>query len=140
MVSAQTRALLLGQNRDSSRLWSLVALALFVFSLGYFAALHEFTRFGWPVHLFLWWEGYAVILGGFIAVQAYANEGLLLSWALAFAAILGVILNFGGIGMTGQPPDILKLVGLAVVGGLLGAAILGTLAFTIGTATRRLTA
>ncbi|MFB6197289.1 MAG: hypothetical protein ABEI52_03320 [Halobacteriaceae archaeon] len=140
MVSAQTRALLIGKDRHSSKRWGLVAVVLFVVSLGYFAALNAFTRFGWQVHLLLWWEGYAVLLGAFTAVQAYANDGILLSWALAFAGILGVILNYGGIGMTGQPPDLLKLVIHALVGGFLGAAILGTLGFTIGAATRRLTA
>ena len=139
MVSARTRTLLLGKDPTASRRWGVGVVVLFVLSLGYFAALNAFTGFGWSVHQFLWWEGYAGLLGVLITAQAYANDGLLLSWALAFAGILGVVLNYGGIAMTGRPPGLLTLVALALIGGLLGAAILGTPAFTIGATTRRLT-
>ncbi|TKX76124.1 hypothetical protein EXE46_00985 [Halorubrum sp. GN11_10-6_MGM] len=137
MLSARIRALLLGKDSAASKRWAAAAVAVAVLSFGYFAALKGLTGFEWPFHLFLWWEGYALLLGVLITIQAYANGGLLLSWALALAGILGAMLNYGGIGMIGQPMGILELVALALTGGSLGAVVLGTPAFVAGTTTRR---
>jgi hypothetical protein len=119
------------------RFWGLFAVALFLGSLGGFAALKATAPN--PVLSVLWWEGYAVLLTGLIAIQAFSNGGIALSWALAFGAVVGVILNHGGIALTGEEPELLDLIGLAVAGGLIAAFSLGTLGFALGTAARKLT-
>jgi len=86
----------------------------------------------------LWWEGYAVLLTLLIAIQAFSNGGIVLSWMLAFGAVIGVILNYGGIALAGEPPELLELIGLAAAGGLIAALTLGTLGFAIGTVARKL--
>jgi hypothetical protein len=76
---------------------------------------------------------------GFVAVQAYSNGGIGVSWLLVFAAVAGVILNFGGIALTMGRPELLRLIGYAILGSVVAAAIVGTLGFGIGTAVRRIT-
>lgn len=136
MVSASARSLLVGRDEQWTKRWAIAAVALFFASLGYFALVKEL---GYPAfHLALGVEGYVVPLVMLIAVQANSNDGLVLSWALAFAAISGAILNYMGIGLTSAPPELPELLGLAVAGGLIGAAVLGTLGFAIGATTRRI--
>ncbi|WP_458205843.1 hypothetical protein [Haladaptatus sp. NG-SE-30] len=105
--------------------------------VAFFAAYKEVT----PPTIFqhLWWEGYAVLLVALITVQAYSNGGLALSWALVFTPVVGVFLNYGGIGLTGSGPEFPELVIIAFTGGFIAAAILGTLGFAIGTAIRKFT-
>ena len=135
MVTADTHALLLGRDDQSTKRWGFGVVALLIGSLVYFAAV---KAIGYPtLHLLLWWEGYAVLLLALITVQAYSNDGLVISWMLAFAAVGGLILNYGGIGITGSGPGLLELVGLAILGGAIAAAVLGTLGFGFGTALRR---
>ncbi|MFC6724623.1 hypothetical protein ACFQE1_09590 [Halobium palmae] len=135
MVTANARSLLLGRNKKRARQWSIGVGMLFVASLLYFAAVKAVD---YPtIHLALWWEGYAVLLTVLVAVQAYSNGGLVVSWLLTFAAVVGLVLNYGGIGLTGGGPGIVELIGLATVGGVIAAAIVGTLGFGIGTAVRR---
>lgn len=136
MVPANTRTLLLGENEKRATQWGIGAGILLVSSLLYFAAVKAVD---YPtVHLALWWEGYAVLLMGLVAVQAYSNGGVVVSWLLTFAGVVGLILNYGGIGMTGDGPGLLQLIGPATLGGVIAAAILGTLGFGIGTAVRRI--
>jgi hypothetical protein len=59
------------------------------------------------------------------------------SWVLTFAGVAGLVLNDGGIGVTGDGPGLLQLVGVAVLGGVAAGALVGTLGFAIGTAVRR---
>jgi len=137
MVPVDTRTLLLGEDRKRARQWSIGAGILFVVSLFYFAVVRTVDV---PLlDMVLWWEGYAVLLTSFVAVQAYSNGGIGVSWLLVFAAVAGVILNYGGIALTGAKPGLLLLVRYAIVGSLVAAAILGTLGFGIGTAVRRIT-
>ena len=136
MVSANTRSLLVGRDEQWTKRCAIAAVALFFASLGYFALVKEW---GYPAfHLALGVEGYVVPLVVLVAVQANSNDGLVLSWALAFAAVSGAILNYMGIGLTGAPPELPELLGFAIVGGLIGAVVLGTLGFVIGVTTRRI--
>ena len=137
MVPVGTRTLLLGDDRKRARQWSIGAGILFVASLLYFAVVRiaDFRL----LDTVLWWQGYAVLLTGFVAVQAYSNGGIGVSWLLVFAAVAGVILNFGGIALTGAKPGVLLLIGYAFVGSAVVAAIIGTLGFGIGTVVRRIT-
>ncbi|WP_017343731.1 hypothetical protein [Halorubrum sp. T3] len=137
MVPVDTRTLLLGEDRKRARQWSIGAGILFVASISYFAVVRTV---GFPqIHLLLWWQGYAVLLTGFVAVQAYSNGGIGVSWLLVFAAVAGVILNYGGIALTMGRPGLLRLIGYAIIGSAVAAAIVGTLGFAIGTAVRRIT-
>lgn len=137
MVPTNTRILLLGENEKRATQWVVGAGVLLIVSLLYFAAV---KAVGYPaVHLALWWKGYAVLLTVLVAIQAYSNGGVVVSWLLTFAGVVGLILNYGGIGVTGDGPELLQLIGLATVGGLVAAAIVGTLGFSIGTAARRIT-
>lgn len=138
MVTAHTRTLLLGRDETRARQWGIAAGILFVASLVYFAAVKAID---YPaIHLALWWEGYAVLLTILVAVQAYSNGGVVVSWALTFSAVVGLILNYGGVGLTGKGPEIVELLGLAILGGIMTAAVVGTLGFCIGTAGRRIAA
>ncbi|MEE6208748.1 hypothetical protein U3A55_01060 [Salarchaeum sp. III] len=131
------RAILLGPTPEKTKRWSVLAGVLLGGSLLYFAALNAFTGYSWPVHLALWWEGYAVLLGALVVVQAYATEALLVSWAVSFAAVFGLVMNYGGIALTGEPPALPELLGLGLVGGCLAALTIGTLGFAVGAALRR---
>ena len=137
MVPVDTRTLLLGEDQKRARRWCIGAGILFVASLCYFAVVR---RVDFPlIDSVLWWQGYAVLLTAFVAVQAYSNGGIGVSWLLVFAGVAGVILNYGGIGLTGTQPGLLWLIRYAVVGSLAAAAIVGTLGFGVGTAVRRIT-
>ena len=137
MVPVNTRTLLLGEDRKRARRWSIGAGILFVVSLCYFAVVRIAD-----VRLLdsvLWWQGYTVLLTIFVAVQAYSNGGIGVSWLLVFAGVAGVILNFGGIALITGRPRLLRLIGYAILGSVAAAAIVGTLGFGIGTAVRRIT-
>lgn len=136
MVSADTHALLLGRDDQWTKRWGVGVVALLFGSLGYFAAVNAI---GSPsIHSLLWWQGYAVLLFALIIVQAYSNGGIVISWLLAFVVVVGIILNSIGIGTTGVEPGLLQLAGIAIFGGLIVAAGLGTLGFGIGTGLRRI--
>lgn len=138
MITARTRTLLLGRDKTRARQWGIAAGVLLIASLIYFAAVKTID---YPaIHLALWWEGYTVLLTVLVAVQAYSNGGVVVSWALTFGAVVGLILNYGGVGLTGKGPEIVELLGLAILGGIIVAAIVGTLGFCIGTAGQRIAA
>jgi hypothetical protein len=135
MVSATTRTLLLGRDETRTRQWSIGAGILFVTSLLYFATVKAVD---YPtVHLVLWWEGYAVLLTVLVTVQAYSNGGVVVSWLLTFAAVVGLVSNYGGIGLTGEGPKLTELIGLAALGGVAVAVIVGTVGFTVETVVYR---
>ncbi|MDB2238762.1 hypothetical protein [Halorubrum ezzemoulense] len=136
MVPIDTQTLLLGEDPKRARQWSVGAGLLFVASLCYFAVVRiaDFRL----LDSVLWWQGYAVLLTIFVAVQAYSNGGIGVSWLLVFAAVAGVILNFGGIALTMGRPGLLRLIGYAIPGSAATAAVMGTLGFGIGAAVRRI--
>lgn len=136
MVTADTHSLIFGRDDRWAKRWGFGVVALFFGSLVYFAAV---KAIGYPTtHLLLWWEGYALLLLLLITVQAYFNEGIVISWMLAFVTVSGLVLNYGGVGIIGSGPGLLELVGLAIVGGAIAAVSLGTLGFGIGMALRRI--
>lgn len=49
-----------------------------------------------------------------------------MSWSLTFAGVAGLVPNYGGIGVTGDGPGLLRLVVLATLGGVVAAATVGT--------------
>jgi len=135
-VNTEPSSHLLGRDKRAVRRWAFVAGALLVGSLVFFSAIKEFD---YPtVHLLLWWEGYAILLITLIAVQSYSNGGIVMSWLLAFGAVVGVILNYGGIGLARGGPSVLELVGVALIGGLFGAAVFGTVGFGLGVTIRQI--
>jgi len=91
------------------------------------------------IHLALWWQGYAVLLTILVAIQAYSNGGVMVSWLLTFASVAGLVLNYGGIRLTGDGPELPVLIGLTIAGGMIAAVLIGTLGYGIGTAVRRVT-
>ncbi|WP_435155019.1 hypothetical protein [Haladaptatus sp. DFWS20] len=137
MLSASTQTILTGRNEQLTKRWGIVAVGLFLSSLVFFAAIKELDS---PTILdVLWWEGYAVLLLVLIVVQAYSNGGVAISWMLVFAPVVGVFLNYGGIGLTGSGPELPELIVIAFTGGIIAAAILGTTGFAIGTTIWKLT-
>lgn len=134
MSMARARSLVVGRDDRRSKQWVGVAVALFAVSLLWFAAVKQLD---FPaVHSVLWWEGYAVLLVGLVSLQALNNDGLLLSWALTFGAVAGLILNYGGIGMTTEP-TLLGIIRIALLGGGVAALTIGTLGFILGAGARR---
>lgn len=130
MNMSDKRALLIGVDEDETRTWGLGAIMLLITSVIYFAAI---KTLGYPeFHAVLWWEGFAALLVSVIVVQAYSNEGVLMSWTLAVAALIGVIANYGGIGITESAPAFAELIGITAIGSLIGGIIFGTLGFVIG--------
>lgn len=129
MNTGAARQVLLGRESHRTIQWAGLAVVLFVGSVFWFARMKamDFP----PVHAVLWWEGYAVLLVGLIVLQTVHNGGLLLSWALAFGAVAGLILNYLGIGITGGI-SLLGIIRWAVLLGVAGAATLGTLGYLLG--------
>ncbi|GAA0657265.1 hypothetical protein [Salarchaeum japonicum] len=125
MAFTSLRALLFGPTPERTRRWSLLVALVFAGSLLYFAAVNAFTGYEWPVHLAL------------VVAQAYATGALVVSWGVAFAAVCGLVLNYGGIGVTGALPSLPRLLGLALVAGCLAALTVGTLGFAVGATLRR---
>lgn len=127
-------ALLVGVDEERTKMWGLGAITLLVASAIYFAAVRTL---GYPkFHSVLWWEGFAALLVSLIVVQTYSNGGMLMSWTLAAAALIGVVANYGGIGITESAPALAELVGITAVGSLIGGIIFGTVGFVIGWALR----
>lgn len=130
MNATNKRTFLIGIDEYATKRWGLGAVMLLVASAVYFSAIKTLS---YPkIHLALWWEGFATLLVLLIVVQAYSNEGLLMSWALAAAALIGAIANYGGIGITGSPPALLELAGITAIGSLAGGVIFGSFGFAIG--------
>lgn len=135
MLTGTARHLVVGRDYRRSKQWAGVAVILLAGSLLWFGAVKALD---FPaVHAVLWWEGYALLLVGLVTLQALNNEGILLSWALAFGAVAGLLLNYGGIGLTGEP-TLLGIMRIALLGGAVAALSLGTLGFLLGAGGRRL--
>jgi DNA-binding transcriptional ArsR family regulator len=80
-----------------------------------------------------------VALVGAATVQAYDNDGLLVSWLVAFAPMAGLALGVLGAGLAHEGPEVVAgAIGYAViVGGVAGLAF-GTGGFLLGAGGRRL--
>lgn len=129
-MNVTDHTLLVGVDEGRTKIWGLGAIALLVASAIYFAGVRTL---GYPkFHWVLWWEGFAALLVLLIGVQAYSNGGMLMSWTLATAALIGVVANYGGIGITESAPALTELVGITAVGSLIGGIIFGTVGFAIG--------
>ena len=83
----------------------------------------------------------AILLICLSAIQAYYNDGLLVSWVIVFAplASVGFLIIGNGIA-SGSMLSIVGVVGYSVIIGALGALVLGTGGFLLGAAGRRLVA
>ncbi|WP_251343601.1 hypothetical protein [Haloplanus halophilus] len=138
MFPTSTRTLLLGTDESKTKRWSVLVGVLLGGSLLYFGALNAVAGYGWPLHVALWWEGYAVLLGALVAGQAYATAALAVSWGSAFAAVFGLLVNRGGVGVVGPPPGPVATLAVGLAGGTLAALTLGTLGFVVGTTLRGL--
>jgi hypothetical protein len=134
MTTGTAWQVLLGRERHRSKQWAVLVVGLFIGSLLWFARMKalDFPQ----VHETLWWEWYAILLLGLIVLQTVHNGGILLSWALAFGAVAGLILNHLGIGMTGDI-SLLGIIRWAVLLGVAGAVTVGTLGFLLGVLIRR---
>ncbi|MFC7156182.1 hypothetical protein ACFQPA_12085 [Halomarina halobia] len=82
------------------------------------------------------------VIGGGLAlllllatIQAYYNDGLLISWLLVFLPVFGTALSGVGVGLIRPTP--MKSFGLAIGIALFAALTLGTVGFLLGTAIRR---
>lgn len=129
MNTGAARQVLVGRESHRTIQWAGFAVVLLVGSLLWFARMKamDFP----PVHDVLWWEGYAVLLLGLIVLQTVDNGGILLSWAMAFGAVAGLILNYLGIALTGDI-TLVGIIQLAVLGGIAGAATVGALGLLLG--------
>ncbi|MFB6198100.1 MAG: hypothetical protein ABEI52_07520 [Halobacteriaceae archaeon] len=134
MLTGIPRQLVVGRDHRRSKHWAGVAVALFAGSLLWFAAVKALD---FPtVHDILWWEGYTLLLVGLVVLQAMHNKGILLSWALAFGAVVGLILNYGGVAMYTKP-TLVEIIRIAILGGVVAALSVGTVGFLIGVIARR---
>lgn len=133
-MNAINHTFLVGVDEERTKMWGLGAIMLLVASTIYFPTIRTL---GYPkFHGILWWEGFAALLVLLISVQAYSNGGMLMSWTLAAAGLIGVIANYGGIGITESPPELAELAVITGAGSLVGAIILGTVGFMIGSTLR----
>lgn len=81
-----------------------------------------------------------ILGGGGAALQAYYNDGLLVSWAVAWTVVAGLMVGFvwrlvGEGGLAG----LVVLVGYTVLVGAIGALILGTPGYLVGIGVRYIT-
>lgn len=129
MNPGTARQVLVGRESHRTIQWAGLAVVLLVGSLLWFGRMKamDFP----PVHEALWWQGYAVLLLGLIVLQTVHNGGILLSGALAFGAVAGLILNGLGIAMTGDI-TLVALIRWAVLLGVAGAVTVGTLGYLLG--------
>lgn len=134
MNTGAARQVLVGRENRRTRQWAGLAVVLFGVSLVWFARMKamDFP----PVHEALWWEGYAGLLLGLIVLQTVHNGGILLSWALAFVAVAGLLLNYLGIALTGDI-SLLGIIRVAILGGVAGAMTVGTLGYLLGVVIHR---
>jgi DNA-binding transcriptional ArsR family regulator len=82
----------------------------------------------------------SLLVGG-AAVQAYDNDGLLVSWLVVFTPVALLAFGVVGIGLAGEGIDhVVGVIAYPVVVGGVGALLLGTVGFVLGAGTRRLVA
>lgn len=72
------------------------------------------------------------------AANAYYNDGVLVCWLIIFAPLFFAFVNYIGSGIAiGTNPTQIEWILLSASGGLLYAVILGTIAFILGSGSRR---
>lgn len=133
--------LLGGRSRDRSRRGALVAAGAFVVIAPLWFAVTSFNvDVGISgVGLFGPAPALAVLLVGAAAVQAYYNDGLLVSWLVVFAPIAGFGVGLLGAGLAAGGLEIVAgAIGYSVILGAGAALVFGTSGFLIGAGGRRL--
>jgi hypothetical protein len=81
------------------------------------------------------------LLVGIAAIQAYYNDGLLVSWVVVFAPLASVGFLSIGTGLAGGSMlSVVGIVGYSVIIGTVGALVLGTGGFLLGASGRRVVA
>lgn len=130
------RSLLLGRNRTRTRRYLSGAVGLFFGTLGVMglAWLSSQQNVSIPINgaLLLWTV--ALVAVGFPAVQAYQNDGLLVSIALGLAIPLAFYLVLTTFDLVYPSEDVLWGVGTALQFGVPA----GVLGFLVGVASRRI--
>jgi hypothetical protein len=130
-----------GRNRGLSRRVAIGAVGAFV-ALGavwFILAAFQFTLpdLG-PVDPLR--DG-TILLVGIAAIQAYYNDGLLVSWVVVFAPLASVGFLSIGTGLAGGSMlSVVGIVGYSVIIGTVGALVLGTGGFLLGASGRRVVA
>jgi DNA-binding transcriptional ArsR family regulator len=130
-----------GRNRGLSRRVAIGAVGAFV-ALGavwFILAAFQFTLpdLG-PVDPLR--DG-TILLVGIAAIQAYYNDGLLVSWVVVFAPLASVgFLSIGTALAGGSMLSVVGIVGYSVIIGTVGALVLGTGGFLLGASGRRVVA
>lgn len=83
----------------------------------------------------------ALLLVGIAAIQAYYNDGLLVSWIVVFAPLASVGFLIAGSGFSsGSMLSLVGIIGYSVLFATLGALFLGTGGFLLGAGARRVAA
>lgn len=98
-------------DRDRLGRTLLLGVVLFGVSTAFFATVPRLeTPFATSIHrllyevsLVLWWEGYALVVVGAVAVASALRRGAGRALALTFAGAAGVGANLGGVGLTSEP-------------------------------------
>lgn len=82
---------------------------------------------------------FTIALVGAAAIQAYYNDGLLVSWLVVFAPVAVFALGVFGVGpVPAELEQIAGTIGYPVIIGGVGALVLGTVGFVLGAGARRI--
>lgn len=83
----------------------------------------------------------AILLVSVSAIQAYYNDGLLVSWVVVFAPLASIGFLIIGTGIaSGSMLSLVGIIGYAMIIAIIGALVLGTGGFLIGSGMRRVVA
>lgn len=135
MADSRIRTVLIGRNKPRSIRYLVVAVGLFVVAQGWLVFKHALVRRGGviPIGTYQLMFYAVLVMIGIPAVQAYRNDGLLVSWVLGTAIPLGLYLKLLPHHLGG---------GLEAPQGGVRAALTyglpaGTIGFVLGAGTRR---
>jgi hypothetical protein len=136
MVLPSGRPLLFGRNRSRSRRYLAVGLGLFLATLGLMGLVGGLTRLGLSIPVSGFWLLWTVafVTVGPPAVQAYRNDGLLVSVALGLPVPLAFYLVLTTFDLVYPSEDLLWGIGTALSFGVPA----GLLGFVLGAGARRL--
>ena len=137
MLDARKKRLLFGQRKRARRLVVVVSAGFLVASSVYFYFLTNPDVAGteWLGASFRW-EYYLVFVTLIVTALSVYENGLLLSWGVAFSFFFGMLVNGGGVGMGSSTPDPLFFLAAGIIGGLVGSVTVGTLGFALGRVVR----
>lgn len=128
-----------GLNPDLSRRVALVAAGAFVVVTAFWLIVVSLELTVPSIGPFDPAPVLTILLVGAAAIQAYYNDGLLVSWLVVFAPIAGFGLGLIGNGLAADGLHTLAgTIGYAVILGTVAAVVLGTSGFLIGAGGRRL--